>query len=1160
MTKINRLSIHGFKSFANKTEVYFDDKYNCILGPNGSGKSNVGDALCFVLGRLSAKSMRAEKSSHLLFNGGKNKKPVSTGYVEIAFDNTQKIFPISEKEVVVNRTITKDGNSIYRLNGKKLTRQEVLDVLAAAKINPNGYNIILQGDITHFVDMPTVERRKIIEEISDVSVYEEKKHKALLELQKVEEQLNSAEIILKERKTHLKELKKDRDQALEFKELKGKIDSSKATFLHLQIQELEQKKQKIEEEIKKHQEKMGSTEKKIVEFKSQIQAKKDQITKINQEIEQKGEKEQVRVHKDIEDLKVGLARDKTRMSTIKDEITKVQQRKDQFRQEIRELEDKASANSQQLKEAQQAIKAKQREQQDVEQKITEFKKKNKIEASQDLDQEIEEKDKLIEKKQEEIQQLRQKQQESLREKDKLEFQVQTIDEKIRKVKEVEQENKQQVKELQNMKNEFKTATLRLNQCLDQDSGFSAQLGNARKKLVDLQEQKAKADAKTQSVLAHIAGNEALKALAKKKMKGVFGTIAELGQVNKKYSLPLEVAAGNKTQHVVVEDDQVAAECIKFLQQNKSGTASFIPLNKIKYQEVADEDKKLRKQQGVHDFAIDLISFKPQFKKAFAHVFGNTLVVENIETARNLGVGRIRMATMDGNQIEFSGVMKGGYLQRRAASFQEKDALEEADKMEKEIANWQAVVQKVEVQREANEREISQLRLRKGELEGEIITLEKTLHLGGSDLEASAEVKKELQEQLKKIDADLALVNKDITALNKELADLKTKKQALRDQITELRNPRLLAQLTAFEELKHNLREEMLHLENQLKNSHLQVEQLINPELEKIKEIIKQHDKEEAQFSEELRALSGTVKEREKDLEKKEKESKDFYAQYKELFNVREKLSSEISRQENDVEGIREKSRDAEREVNMVSLENAELKAKVAGLQEEFNRYKDVPLLKEKKADELKQEMAKFEVMLSQMSAVNMKALEIYEQVEQEYTKLLEKMEKLGKEKTDVLAFMNEVETKKKDHFLKTFEQANQNFQRIFTSLFKKGNALLQLDNPQNPFEDGVSIKVKITGNRYLDLKSLSGGEKTLTALSFIFAMQEFQPASFYILDEIDAALDKHNSETLAKLIRSYADRAQYLIISHNDSVISEADTLYGVSMTDGVSKVTSLRI
>lgn len=1163
MTKINRITIHGFKSFAHKTEIPFDDKFNVILGPNGSGKSNVGDALCFVLGRLSAKSLRAEKAANLIFNGGKDKKPASAATVEIVFDNASKVFPEPAGEVAVSRTITKEGNSIYRINGKKRTRTEVLDLLAAARINPDGHNIVLQGDITRFVDMAPLERRRIIEEISDVTIYEEKKHKALLELQKVEEQLNNAEIILKERKVYLNELRKDRDQALKFKELKDKVNSNKATLLHIQIQEKEEIKSKYDKELEQQQTKITSAEKDITTLKQKIVDYKQKVAQINQEIEQKGEKEQLKVHRNIEDLKVSLAKDKTRLSTLKDEINKIQQRKDQFQQEIKELEEKTSSFQQTQKELQQSLKQKQRELQDLESNIIGFKKKNKIESSQELEKDIEDKDKLIEKKQEEVQVIRQKQQELLREKDKLEYQLQTLDDRIKKVQEVEQQNKQQVQELQQKKNEFKTATLKLNQCLDQDSTFASQLANARKKLTDFQEKQAELNAKTLSLQAGLASNQALKSIIdnKKKFSGVYGTIAELGQVPKKYSLALETAAGNRMQHLVVDTDSTAAECIKFLKNNKLGTASFIPLNKIKSREVSGEDKKVLKESGAHDFAINLVTFKPQFKRAFEHVFSDTLVVEDIDVARRIGVGRIKMATLDGNVAEASGVMKGGFIQRKPSlGFKEQDSLEHLERIETEIAEQENVLANLTLKREANENEISSLRNKRAELEADCIKLEKILHLEDADLNATAGLKKELSAQLHKIETELNDFQKNITITNRDLAELKSKKQILRSQITELRNPRLLAQLSAFEESRQKCREDILRFESDLKNSLMQTEQMVAPEREKIKEIVKQHDKEETQFNVEIKELGVKIKTNEKELEEREKESKEFYSRYKESFNQREKLNTEMTKAESEIESTREKSRTHEREVNLLSLKNAEVKAKLAALQEELGRYKEVEIFKNKSLPELQQEINKFESMLTQMSAVNLKALEVYEQVEQEYSKLIDKKQGLEVEKTDVLTLMNEIETKKKDHFMKTFDQANDNFQRIFNSLFKKGKAYLQLDNVNNPFEDGLSVRVKLTGNRFLDIKSLSGGEKTLTALAFIFAIQEYQPASFYVLDEIDAALDKHNSELLSKLIRGYADRAQYVLISHNDSVIAEADTLFGVSMNDGVSKVTSLKI
>ncbi len=1163
MTRINRITIHGFKSFANKTEIPFEDKFNCILGPNGSGKSNIGDALCFVLGRLSTKSMRVEKASNLIFNGGKNKKPSSHAYVEIAFDNSNKLFPHESEEIVINRSVSQDGNSVYRLNGKKHTRTEILEMLGKAKINPNGYNIILQGDIMHFVDMPPMERRKVIEEISDVSVYEEKKHKATLELNKVEEQLNNADIILKERQVHLKELKKDRDQALKFKELKDKINSNKATYLNYQIKEKAEVKAKFDAEISKHQEKINKSEESTNKLKQEVVVRKEEVAKINQEIEQKGEKEQLKVHRSIENLKVDLAKQKARVSTLKDEINKIQQRKDQFNIEIKDLEEKSSSHSNEQKELQNRLNMRKKELEQTEQNISQFKKKNKIESSRELDEEIEQKDKIIDQKQEHIQQVRQKQQELLRDKDRLEYQLQTMDERIAKVKEVEQQNKEQVKQLQKHKQNFKEATLRLNKLLDQDSSFASQLANARKKQEDFHDKEAKLNASTMTAQANLAGNHAVKAILdnKREFHGVHGTVAELGQATKKYSQALEKAAGTKMQHLVVDDDKIAAECIKYLQNNKLGAASFIPLNKIKYNPITAEDKKNLKLPGVHDFAINLIKFSPRFEKAFANVFGNTIIVDDIDTARKVGIGTIKMATLDGNIAEASGIMKGGFFNKKSViSFQEKDSLEELEKIQAEISEIDSVIMNVQEKRSANEQEINGLRNSKAEIEAEIIKLEKTLHLDNSDLEATASLKKEVSSQLAEVDKNLQEVQKEITAVNKELAELKSKKQILRSQVSELRNPRLLAQLSAFEESRQKNREEIVRLENDLKNKASNIDQIINPEKEKIQEILKQHQKEEVEFGKEIMVLNKSIIEKEKDLVQKEKESKEFYSKYHQLFSRREQAGQHISKAENEIEQVREKSRDAEREINLISLKNAEIKAKLAALEDEFAKYKDVPLLENKNVQELQNEINRFEVMLTQMSAVNMKALEVYELVEKEFSALRDKRENLIREKTDVLTLMNEIETKKKEHFMKTFNLANENFQRIFTTLFSKGKAYLHLDNPEQPFEDGLSIKVKLTGNRFMDIKSLSGGEKTLTALSFIFAIQEYQPASFYILDEIDAALDKHNSETLSKLIRNYATNAQYIMISHNDSIISEADTLYGISMNDGVSKVTSLKI
>ena len=227
-TRINKMVMHGFKSFAKHTEILFGGSFNCVLGPNGAGKSNVLDALCFVLGKSSSRDLRAEKSANLIYNGGKAKNPAKHGEVSIYFDNSGRIFPTEDKEVKVSRIVRQNGQSIYKINDKAMTRQQITSLLSLAKIDPEGYNIILQGDIVKFVEMHPEDRRVLIEDIAGISIYEEKKHKAMLELEKVEQHLRETELILTERSTYLKELRKDRDQALKYKDMSDRIKQNKA--------------------------------------------------------------------------------------------------------------------------------------------------------------------------------------------------------------------------------------------------------------------------------------------------------------------------------------------------------------------------------------------------------------------------------------------------------------------------------------------------------------------------------------------------------------------------------------------------------------------------------------------------------------------------------------------------------------------------------------------------------------------------------------------------------------------------------------------------------------------------------------------------------------------------------------------------------------------
>jgi chromosome segregation protein len=1159
------MEMKGFKSFANKTELLFGDQFNCILGPNGSGKSNVLDSLVFVLGKSGAKGLRAEKTANLIYNGGKTKQPAKDGEVAIFFDNSAEEFGKGFAELKITRTVKEDGSSVYKINDEKKTRQEVVEILEKASINPDGHNIILQGDIIHLIEMSGIERRQIIEEIAGIGVYEEKKQKALNELGRVDLKLGETEIILTERKTYLKELKAERDQALQFKELQDKLKRNKKTVLSGKITKRQKDANDYDSRAKKNKEEVSKANEEIAGFKKQIAEHKAEIDKINHEVESRGAKDQVAIHKQVETLKVDLAVKKQRMETLKSELEKVKARRDELVRANAEHFDKIKYIEAENSEFRKGIEQAQVNVAQVENRILEFKKKHNVEDASKIDTEIADIDHKAEILQEQLGKLREEQQSLLREKDRADVRIEQADEKIAKVIEAEKGNKEQLNTLKNKQESFKQSTKELQQALAEDANLAGSLSTARSNLGKMHEELTKLQAQNSSLREGIAGGAAIQKVLEQKNKipGIIGTVAELGSVKQEHQLALEIAAGGRINAVVVEDDKTASECINYIRQNQIGVATFLPLTKLKKVETDQTVDKLKKEKGVIGLATELVEYDHKYDIVFRYIFANTLVVDNLETARRIGVGKVRMVTLSGDMVETSGAMSGGYRpkQRTGMGFQQKELTEKIERLSRELSDHEALVAKFEQKRRDNEKVIERLREHKANLEADIITLEKTLHIESKDLDLNKEEKKRLQHESKALEVKLDDVIARISIANRELANLKIRKQQLREQITQLRSPEVLAQLTSFEEKRQSVKDHVEELKLKMRANESQIASVLGPETERIQTILKQQDRESQQFSTEQVETATQLVQIERDLKEREEAEAKFMKQFKELFAKRQKASDDINLLEREIDKISSRVRDLEAKSTGYALELARIRAELAGLEEEDKQYAGIEPFEGKKEEDCLVEIKDFERMLANIGAVNMKALEIYETVEREYNDLVVKKDRLGLERQDVLGLITEIDSKKRDIFMRTFNTLNENFKRIFLTLSAKGEAYVEIEDEKNLFDSGISIKVKLVGKKFMDIRSLSGGEKTMTALAFLFAVQEYQPASFYIMDEVDAALDKHNSEKLAKLVRAYCKRAQYIVISHNDSVISEADHLYGVSMNEhGISKVTSLKI
>jgi len=645
---------------------------------------------------------------------------------------------------------------------------------------------------------------------------------------------------------------------------------------------------------------------------------------------------------------------------------------------------------------------------------------------------------------------------------------------------------------------------------------------------------------------------------KNSVKGIHGIVSTLGNVEGKYSQALEVAAGSRIQSIVVDSDTVAQKCIEHLKMNKLGVATFLPLNKVKSRVMDPSIKDVLKSNGVQGLATDLVSYDPMYADIFSYVFGTTVIVDSIEIARRIGIGRARMVTLDGDLLEPSGAMIGGYrMQKAGLGFKEKEVDNNINKLDVEVKKLSVLVSNLENKRTENEVMISSLRENKAELEGNIIRMEKTLNVEGYDINSLIEEKKSLINTSKEQEKNIENVDKELNKTVGILEDLKEKKTKLREKLND---PELIKNFDVLEEQRMKTKESILEINSNIKNIEVQVTSMLNPEKEKTEKIIKQQEKENEEFLKETIQIKDILKNMDSELKIKENEEKKFHSNFKTLIDKRNKFTEKIQTIDNNLVREEERIKEHEQKLNNISIDRAKIIAEMEGLQKEFENYKDATIKRGVNYEELQLRIRENEKLLNSIGNVNLRALEVYEGIQKEYTEVVDKVTKLKVEKDDVLNVMNEVESRKKEIFMKTYNQVTKKFKEIFSSLNTKGEVQVELENPEDPFAGGVDIQVKIAGNKHLDLKSLSGGEKTMTALSFIFAIQEFAPSPFYLLDEVDAALDKRNAELLSQLIKKYSDKAQYLVISHNDHVIHEGNFVYGVTMQDGVSKVVSMKV
>jgi len=944
--------MYGFKSFPRKTELPFTQGINVILGPNGSGKSNISDALCFVLGRLSVKSMRAAKASNLIFLGSKVASPAKEASVEIVFDNSEKIFSIDEKEISIKRIVRKNGQSIYKINNETRTRQDVLGLLAQAGIDPNGYNIILQGEIQNLVRMQPEERRKIIEEVSGISIYESRKEKSLRELQKTDEKLKEISAILRERTAYLNNLEKERQQALRFKKLENDSKKFKASIIYSDLTKKQKELEKINSEISSRLKEIEKTKKIITDLSSAIKSFESRIENINLTIQKSTGFEQEKLNREIADIRALLAGLEVSYNNEEKKIAEISRQKISFNESIREHE-------------------------------LEIKNLQKETPS------ASKKSKDISSKKQELEKL---------EEQRKKFYM--IKSELRAVRE----------RLDDKKNFLSNFTTESDFLFQEIKSLSLELFDTKSNSLKLEELK--------------------KILSEKK---------EALQILNKREIELE-----KTTHTDEHDIENQKKLLE-----KISKIDICPVCKSK---ITDEH-------------LDLITRETNPK---------------------------------------------------------------IEKLQREIENADKELNSIYDKRKILQQDIEQMSSEISKRESDIIKL--------ASINGKKEQIKNLQEKIDKTKKEVLEFEKRKKNLEKNFEENLNIEQKYETARIEVQEISLLSEETINSEISFKQRE-----------------------LERLKISFKQLCREEEDVKDEFSILKKDIEENENVLEKKKKQEEALGEKFRKLISERDFIHVQIREREKEKANQQNIVYNLEQAINEFKISKARVGAEVSNLETEMLTFSDVEIIKSNR-DTLVEKLTKIQEILSRIGSVNLRSLEVYDSVKKEYDIIKEKVEIISKEKQGIMKIINEIDIKKKKTFLKTLNELNEIFSRNFMQLSTKGTVSLELENRKEPFEGGVGIIVKTGHGKYFDVKSLSGGEQTLVALSLIFAIQELNPYYFYILDEIDAALDKKNSERLAGLLKKYMQKGQYIVITHNDEIITNATSLYGVSMHDGVSKIISLKL
>ena len=1181
-----KVELNGFKSFADKTEIKFDNGVTCIVGPNGCGKSNVADSIRWVLGEQSAKTLRGSNMQDVIFGGTQTRKSQSFCEVTLTFDNATRMFDLDYAEVAMTRRLYRSGESEYLINKQPCRMKDIVDQLHSVGVGKEGYSIIGQGKIEQIMNAKPEDRRAIFEEATGIVVFKNRKQEIERKLGNSYNNLNiflqrmgEVEHMLSPLARQAEKTKKYREfyQELKINEINLYIykhdnaESSK-NAINAVLEELHKNISEGRAEAERLEQKYGEDRRRLSQSDELLQKLNEEILKYTLDLQKK--------EGDVNLIRERINFYRGQRENDENFISEGKIRLKEIAAELQASEKSAKSNEAKMRDSQRESASLGTEIESLNEKLEEY------EALNDQTQ------KSVLDSIENLSEIRQNIGTLSAKKEAVEERIAEIAAQTEKSKaEIEKNRKaltdctdwyEELVEYISREKELKNA--KENEIIDVNTrtdAVSESIFNANAKISSLEERR-------RFYTSVKDGFEGYKFSVKKLMSDskhqselsgrIKGVIADIVKCDEKYETAIETAFGGAMQNIVTATSDDARYLIEYLKRTKGGSVTFLPVASLKPRYETEYTRRALKERGALGLATELVRYDKYYDNIIYNLLGNTLIVDNIANANEISKKyphAFRMVTLDGDIISTSGSMTGG--SRRADSgnllANERNiekALADIDAVKKEVASLLEQKRALEEEKAKAAREMESLRESFQEARAKIAALTEkkaTLETALSESEKALKTQETtlavLYERMQNIDSEFSTSSEGeekITKLKSDAADETNRRKGEYDKIKEERDQR-------------NLRYNVLQVYIAQYRAAMDAD---NSEILRLTKEREELDTKISETEKNIENIAATVVDLEEQAEKtaltpQQREElnalrarKDAALREKEVLNAElENIMGETRSLNERIEQLSERRHAQEIELTKIDSELENLQARI---DEEYQETYETCLAYKDEAFDPKAGQASINRLkreINALGAINHNALEEYEALNAQYTEMCSQRDDVQKGIDDTTEALNKLKEEMQSQFDEGFNQINENFKRLFKELFGGGRAELQMDytDCDDPLNAGVEIVACPPGKKLTKISLLSGGERALTAIAILFAILMLRPMPFCVLDEIEAALDEANVDKFAQFLKKFAKETQFIVITHRKPTMEKADSLFGVTMEEkGVSKIVSVKL